>query len=663
MDYLLGKVRNLTTTEKPPQRSGDPVTEHNENDLVVIGHGSEEELEIGTTVMSLDTPVMSLDTPVMSLDTPVMSLDTPVMSEKEIEDISKRLTDVEIDEERSHKRMKFETENQTTTENGEFAFTGTGHKNLDFFGNTNRDASTDTIINNFIDAWNEHPQTALKILYNMRDARSGKGEKFISRLILFFIKKHRPTLYSLIINDMLELGSWKDLLYICELGHNYDKTSMELEVDLFADQLRHDFIITLCDPKSLKNDPMVKQKSVSLCAKWAPGENTHYNKKGLKIANKIMQKLNMRPNQYRKMLSNLRRKISVLESDMSQKKFTDIKFEGVPSKCHMIHRKAFMRDTNADGLRDPLRDVMVKRYQEYLSKLTRGITKVNFKGIQPHEIISHYMSGHCGPWATEISAPLNTTLIEAQWNAIVADIQKSGTFERAIAVSDVSGSMAGTPMHVSVALGLLMAECCRGSYHNKLITFSNNPTMYSLANGSLYQKLQSIRWKDWGISTDIEKVFNMILDEAKKNKLEVREMIEKVFIFTDMQFDQVVLETGSQSETKKTFDKMRDKYAEHGYELPQIICWNLRTVGAVPFHHDDNGVAMLSGFSPELLRCVMDGSELTPIGVMNRALQNYKVPVNHEVSRAVKMKNNFNMNKLGGSIASIHTSISKNRYR
>ena len=581
--------------------------------------------------------------------------------ERELENISKRMLEMEIDDDISPKRRKIE---ETVGENGEFAFTSTGRACVDFFGNTNRDASTDVILNNFIDSWNDHPPTALKILYNMRDARDGKGEKFISRLIFFYIKVHRPKLYDQILKDIPDLGSWKDLLYIAELTRNYAKNggdpklTYDKEVAMFVDQLTTDrSSIGSSIPSDQRSRPTEK---ISLCGKWAPGEGTHYNKKGIKFADKIMKEMSLKPKNYRLMLAQLRKRIRVVESDMSRGSYENINFEKIPSKCHMNHRKAFLRDTNTHGVKDVSREKLVERYRVYLENLNRGKVEVKFKGVQPHEITEKFLNhGYHG-------VPENTALLEGQWNAIVDNVKKSGSFKRSIAISDVSGSMSGTPLNVSVALGLLVAQCCEGPYHNKLVSFSSNPKIHDVGHcSSLNEKLQYIHKMDWQMNTNLEKVFDLLLGIAKKNKLQAHEMVDRLFIFTDMQFDQFAIEDSysdrggyySAHTNVKTFDKVRSKYEEAGYDMPQIICWNLRTVSAVPFKHDERGIAMLSGFSPELLKCVMEDGDMTPGGMMTRVVGDYKVPISEETSAAVKLSNNFDMNRLNGAVAAIQISL------
>ena len=99
----------------------------------------------------------------------------------------------------------------------------------------------------------EDPIKTIKILYNCRDIRNGKGHKKISRTLFAFIKKEYPKLYELMLEDIVELGSWKDLLHIAQ---DTIETENNIEVSMFSKQL-------LDDVEMLKNN-----KNVSLCAQW-----------------------------------------------------------------------------------------------------------------------------------------------------------------------------------------------------------------------------------------------------------------------------------------------------------------------------------------------------------------------------------------------------------
>lgn len=465
----------------------------------------------------------------------------------------------------------------TKTENGEVAYTTSDDLSLDFFTTVVRGSSVRTVVEKFGKAFNENPETALKVLYNFRDVRGGKGERLITYVALFWLKcTHNDTYRSIVREICVDYGCWKDILFLCDLTKRYSDAypsgvlNNEFELNLLVEQWN-------CD---------VHNDAPSLFVKWAPMERRRYHS----VYAKLVEKLGVSPRQYRIQLVAAKKRLNLVETNMSNGGESSINFGAVPSACHRINRKAFSRNVNAKKVFKADRDKLAERYKEYLEKVKEGEAKINSKGTQPHQIVGKYLSGesHC-------------PTLEAQWKAMVADISKGGKFDRSLAVVDVSGSMEGQPMEVAIALGILTAECTSPPFSNQVITFSSDPTLQRITGGTLHEKVRQLKRMDWSMSTNIEKVFTLILKVAVDAALAPDKMVERLFIFTDMQFDSLK----SSNDTGSTFAKLGRMYESKGYILPQIVCWNLRDSMCVPAKGGEESVCMLSGFSGELLKAIM----------------------------------------------------------
>jgi hypothetical protein len=512
------------------------------------------------------------------------------------------------------------TDRPALTENGAIALDTTGSKCLDFFTRITRNAPVTDYIPSFIDAWNENPETTIKILMNMRDIRKGKGEKLIPQTLLFFLKKVKPVVYQTFLRKFIELGYWKDLLVLCEFQIRYadvEKSTfnIDFELELFATQLKEDMEI-------LSKVNFTTPMGISLCSKWAPSEKGHYDHHPMMIAQKLQKVMGLKPKEYRQMLSKLRSHLKILEGLMASGNFDQIDFSHLPAVAHKKMRYAFGRETNSDGKFSQERKLLKIRYDEYLAALRNKDSKVkiNTTGIQPHELVATYLNSN-----GECSDGLDET-IEAQWATLVQKIKDLGTFDNTMAIVDVSGSMChpdNLPMQVSIALGILVASCTSGSYKQNMITFSETPEWFQLdTNASLQEQVTQTRSMSWGGSTNLIGAFDLILQKAVENGLNPDQMVEQLFIFTDMQFDQV-----DQSDFQTTFQTIKYKYAMAGYAPPKIICWNLRTSNTktLPVKSDTDDVALLSGFSSELLKCVLEMSEFNPMTMLAHILEPYEV--------------------------------------
>jgi len=449
-----------------------------------------------------------------------------------------------------------ENQNVTLTDNGMVTNPTSLNKCVDLFFSIGsmRGKSKDKVVNLFNQAYNENPLVASKILFWVRDVRSGAGERQTFRDVISFLTTNSPQTVRKNIGLIPEFGRWDDVLVL--LG-------TELEDDMFS------LIKT-----ALSNGD-------GLCAKWMP-------RKGV-VANKLRKLFRTTPKQYRKMLVGL---TNVVESKMCAKDWEKIDYSKLPSLASSRYQKSFNKNDN-------------ERYNEYKKSLQDGTAKVNAGAVYPYDIVKSMSMGG------------DNIVSEKQWESLPNWME--GSVERILPVVDVSGSMGvqvgGNPnlscMDVAVSLGMYISERNEGSFKDAFITFSSNPQLQYLT-GTLSERLLQLRRADWGMSTDLEAVFNLILHQAKMNNVSESNMPTKILILSDMQFNQATRRDnlGAQS-------MIESMYEELGYTKPDIIYWNLNAKGGnFPVEFDKNGTALVSGFSPSILKSLLGGKNMTPESIM-----------------------------------------------
>jgi hypothetical protein len=259
----------------------------------------------------------------------------------------------------------------------------------------------------------------------------------------------------------------------------------------------------------------------------------------------------------------------------------------------------------------------VDRFRDYLERVREGKSKINTVGIQPHELASAARMQY-----DETS--------ELQWNTLLEKLRQIPSMGSSMAVVDVSGSMKGTPMDVAVALGLVIAELASPPFHGKMITFSQCPTFHRIVGTSLHEKINSMCSADWGMNTDVQKVFQLILDTAISADVPTEAMVKTLFIFTDMQFD--AASPTAPHDTKVLFESIRERFESSGYAMPKLVFWNLRhsDSNAFPVKMDESGTAYLSGFSAELLKVFLQGVEFNPRSILDALLVRYNVRISED---------------------------------
>ncbi|XP_073025467.1 uncharacterized protein [Primulina eburnea] len=363
---------------------------------------------------------------------------------------------------------------------------------------------------------------------------------------------------------------------------------------LFAELLKSDI-------QALNSNEFNK---ISLAAKWCPTIDSSYDKATLICKNiaKILFPLESSPeydgigedqyvfrvrNRLRKeVLVPLHQVLKLPEVYMSAKQWEAVPYERVASVAMRNYTDIFLHRDN-------------KRFKEYLENVKAGNAKITAGALLPHEIIEKNSKGSSG--AAIVS--------ELQWKRIVDDLLKKGKLTNCLAVCDVSGSMYGTPMEVAVALGLLVSELSEEPWKGHVITFSAEPELHLIKPGNLRSKTEFIRNMDAGYNTDFQRVFDRILEVAVNGNLGEDKMIKRLFVFSDMEFDEA-----SVSPWETDYMVIQRKFREKGYEnVPEIVFWNLRDSSATPVTATQNGVALVSGFSKNLLTLFLEeGGEISP---------------------------------------------------
>ena len=472
------------------------------------------------------------------------------------------------------------------TENGAVTFSSTGSANLDFFALASaKRGQFNQVVDLFIRALHEDEDLAVRNIFYLRDVRQGQGERDLFRACLATLIL-MDTDHDRISKNFLELvpeyGRWDDLIYM--FGFNHRISVMISEI--LSEQLERDI------------EDMNNNRPCSLLAKWFPLENNTRNKNKRVLAKTLRNFIFTDARSARKIISKLRNYIDVLERKISSKEYGRIEYKNVPSKAAMLYRKAFLKHDT-------------ERYKEYIESLKKGETTINASVTYPYEIIRAYRINACGKVQNDFLG----------WNYILADHLKykdetleliwknlpdyTGANKKAICVVDVSGSMMGgkdiIPMDVAISLGMYFAERNVGPFKDHFITFSTYPHLIRIKGETLLEKVYKMSREDWDGSTDIQEVFNLVLNAAKRNKLSQEDMPETIYIISDMEFNHCC-------DNYTNYELITKKYEEAGYKKPNIVFWNVASRNTnVPVTKDESGTILVSGCSPSIFKSVISG--------------------------------------------------------
>lgn len=478
-----------------------------------------------------------------------------------------------------------ETEtNKTRTDNGAEAVKSTNSDVVNLFSTIgsmrNRwDNSIDEkkLINMFSRAYSENKELAVKTVFYARDCRGGMGEKLVFKtLAKEFIDNGKANLITLNLDRIVEYGSFKDLIDIfCTVNNTVAK-------QMIATYLN----------KVISED--LEKEHPSLLAKWLPSIKT--TQKNTRVKVKELLKYGVGFGNYAKVRKELRKKLVITETLITEGRFSEIDYSKVASRCMLIYRNTFFRKDE-------------KRFKEYLESLKKGESKINSSVLFPSDIVGKY---NCK--ATAFNEYEYDEVLEQQWKYLPNYMTKP---TNAICVVDTSGSMEGTPMDVAMALGLYISERNPSEvFRNKCLEFSRKVNYLDFSKYStLREKLMAYCRE--ASNTDLQKVFDLILNTAIKNKLSQEDLPKTLIILSDMQFDR----GNFTNRVDGTFmENIRHKYRQNGYTLPQIVYWNLDADTNNFPETNKEGIVLVSGYSPSIMKAILNLEEFNPINLVKEAV-------------------------------------------
>ena len=468
--------------------------------------------------------------------------------------------------------------NITYTENGAVTNVSTGSECLDLFARIGalRSASDEDITDIFLRAYAENADLAVKTLFFARDIRGGLGERRVFRVILRWLADNEPETCRKNLYFVGEYGRYDDLL--CLFG-----TACEQDMlDVIREQLKKD------------QEAMETGSAVSLLGKWLPSVNASCAET-VRLAKKTARALGMTDAQYRRTLTALRARIRILENNLREEDYT-FEYEKQPSRALLKYRAAFRR--NDAG-----------RYQAFLDRAGTDSSAMHTGTLAPYDVIAPIVSSFGRAFSEEERKSLDVT-----WNAL----EDFTGDENALVVVDGSGSMywEGRPLPAAVAqsLGIYFAEHNRGAFRNHFITFSALPKLVEVRGRDIVEKVRYCMSFNDCSNTDLEKVFDLLLRTAVKNRVPQEEMPAKLYIISDMEFDCC---SHAEMTNFRSAEKM---FAAFGYVLPQVVFWNVRSRNRQqPVTKNEQGVCLVSGCNAQIFSMLKNDS-LDPYHFMMQIL-------------------------------------------
>ncbi|ATV35079.1 DUF2828 family protein [Fusobacterium pseudoperiodonticum] len=480
--------------------------------------------------------------------------------------------------------------------------------NLDMFAYSSRDPKQDyeKNKNRFKNALIENDEIALANLLYTLDIRNGKGERALFKSYFYTLIEMNKDCAIQILPYIPELGRW---------DYVFEGIGTEIEENVYE-------LIRAYLMMDIKN--YNENKPVSLLAKWLPSIKTH-NKKNY-FAVKLAKKLNLTEKEYRKILSKLRDSLNIVEKHITNKEYEKIEYISVPSKAMVKYKNLFFTkdEVRFKEFIEELKDSKKAKYDnlfmnDFAKMYLDNLMKIGINYFYERTIkeACRLLFNNFFLKDLEENSQILLQNFKNEKNLINTMWKKQSKIEfdkNVLVIADTSGSMEGTPFETAISLAIYISQNNKSEeWRNKFIIFSSDCIEYSYDKDAEFTDIID-NIPLIAENTNIDKVFKKILNDSIEKNLP---QLDEVIIISDMEFDMV-----QDKKDMSNFKHWKSEFAKYNYELPKIIFWNVaRNVESFPVTKLDYGTCLVSGYSKNILKSIIDIENFDPIDIMLKTLE------------------------------------------
>lgn len=460
----------------------------------------------------------------------------------------------------------------------------------------------------------------IKLIMKTRDITEGNGERMLFYKLLLRLNETNSKLVCNLLPyitgeiavdsesddsnvNFMPYGSFLDLNNLYVLCHqNSTDNNKKLQYRII------EYIV-----KVLKKD--MDATYPSLAVKWIPRENNsvdrtsqmcynitcHLFEQEIYDSHGSLSKSDLLK-MYRNYYKSICNKLTIIETLMAENRWDEIEVKDIPAKAFVKYLKAFKYENKDGSLREPYNQLRMILRNKVLTEQKKAEEKpessrINTKTLFPHEIVKVFMNN---PQLCQSDIDSYNAL----WSKYTYEFKKKmgdGIIPPGVVLSDVSGSMTGTPMEACIALSILLSQSFEGPFKNRVLTFETNPQWHKIDGSTLKEKVDCLKKAPWGGTTNLYKALSNILEVSKQQRLSDAEMPKVLYIFSDMQWNQAdqSLNTG--------YEEIKKQYNRYKYTMPSIVFWDLRGNNSYNNNTNQENTTMMSGSSPNLFKAFMNG--------------------------------------------------------
>lgn len=477
-------------------------------------------------------------------------------------------------------------------ENGNFSV-----KLLDLYNEILNSISDDRLLekNLLKESLDEDYISTIKLLFYTRDIEYGLGRRDVFRDAI----RYTALNYSEKLKDYIYLipkyGRWDDLYSL------FDTPCEEDVINIFKEQINKD----------------IESDSPSNLGKWLKSINTS-SEASRELARKTAKGLNLSYSEYRKLTSELRKKIGVVEQKISNNEWDKIKYGDVPALAYKKYKEAFIKND-------------YERFQDYenISKINRS---TNFDIKNNNDTISfiNYLRILLDiDYKGEESSKYEEELI----NFIKSMDIQSGNWITALSISKSDLSNQSNYLIESLYFSLYYLYNNTGLFKDYIMKTSKPCNFKKIKTDDMLEKIKEIISNSISDYINIESILDLILLAAIKHGIDDENLPAGVLIIVD-DIDKIKVANICSEREKEHFgyDKLQEKWRSAGYTVPEIKILELNRKSKFSIKELNKNFYVITGFGEKIFDTVINDE----LDLMDENLN-----INNNIENGCNINNNL----------------------
>ena len=453
-----------------------------------------------------------------------------------------------------------------------------------------REDKQEEIVKLFMKAYEDNPIDSLKILFYVRDKEEGLGEKRIFRILIKKLGEVNSQLLKENLQSIPIFGRWDDLY------------------SLFDTPLQGDAIRFI--RKQIGID--LKAKNPSTLAKWLKSENASSKETKL-LAKKTRLSLDLTSKEYRVLLSHLRKRVNIVETQLSKKEYAEVKYGTIGSSAmHKYHKTFLSKDR--------------ERYLDYLSVLRneeigKSGSAINIDKETPYNILEGVLKE---------SKNYSSSYFIDRWEKIQSF--NKGALDTLVCIGLSEDSIKKDikpPAYIcAMSTALYYINNNKGTYKNYLVTMTPKPNLVKVRKKPLLERLMEIEKTSKANELNVEAALDVILYAAIKNNLKKQNIPERLLFILDNKC-KLTYRSKKESNNRDYFlddddvKRIKEKWEISGYEMPKLIFWRIDAYkDNSRIIVDSNGFEYAFGYSNDIFETIARGDIITSRSLFDDVLNN-----------------------------------------